>query len=194
MTHRARQQRWHGPLAGIVAAALVGLAGCGDDPFAFDWDDTPDTVQLYSLARSDLNLPSGFGFFDRTTVTVEQPGATGTWDIAVDTRGGEVVLLPPGALGISARARIAPLGPLNFGDVREASDDTLDYVANDPVPAVLGSVYVVRTNRRLGSFSSSCVYYAKLQPVMIDVAEGVLRFQYVSSPLCNSRDLVPPNR
>ena len=47
----------------IAAAVLtVGLGACGDDPFAFRWNDVPDTAQIYSLARPELNLPSGFSF------------------------------------------------------------------------------------------------------------------------------------
>ncbi|HSH75237.1 MAG TPA: hypothetical protein VLA09_06120 [Longimicrobiales bacterium] len=194
MTERTPQNRWQAPAAASLAALLVGLAGCGDDPFSFNWNDAPDTVQLYSLARPELNLLSGFSFFDRTAVLVEAPGTAGTWDVAVDTRGQELVLLPPGALGITARAAIGVLGTVNFDDVTEAPEDTLLYEPEEPVSLSNGTVYVVRTNRRPGSFGSSCVYYAKMEPVTIDVPGGVLTFRYVSSPICNSRDLVPPNR
>jgi hypothetical protein len=193
VTHMTPPKRWHVPAAAAFAALLMGLTACGDDPFSFDWSDVPDTVQLYSLARSELNLPSGFSFGPPpTAAVVEEPNATGTWDIAIDTQGGEMVLLPPGALGITASARISPLGAMNFDDVKEAPEDTLLYVADDPVPLSGGRVYVVKTNRRPGSFGSSCVYYAKMEPVTIDVSGGTLLFRYVASPICNSRDLVPP--
>jgi hypothetical protein len=194
VTDHNSQKRWPAPSVAAVVALLVGLVGCGDDPFAFNWNDAPDTVQLYSLARPELNLLSGFSFFDRAAVLVEAPGATGTWDIAVDTRGQELVLLPPGALGITARAAIGVLGAVSFDDVTEAPEDTLLYEPDEPVSVANGTVYVVRTNRRPGSFGSSCVYYAKLEPVAIDLPGEVLTFRYVSSPICNSRDLVPPNR
>ena len=192
MTDLPRQKRWQAPTAAAAAAALIALAGCGDDPFSFRWNDAPDTVQLYSLSRPELNLESGFSFYDRLAVVVEAPGATGTWDIAIDVVGQEMVLLPPGALGITARARVGALGAVNFDEIVEAPEDTLQYGADDPVPVSTGTVYVVRTNRRPGSFGSSCVYYAKMEPVTVDVAAGVLTFRYVSSPICNSRDLVPP--
>jgi len=177
-----------------VAALLVGLTGCGDDPFAFDWDDSPDTVLLYSLARPELNLVSAFNFFDGLEVRVEAANATGTWDVALDTRDGQLVLLPPGALGIASKARIATLQGMSFKDIVEAPEDTLVYEASEPAPLNTGTIYVVRTNRRRGSFGSSCVYYAKLEPLIIDVPGGALTFRFVSSPLCNSRDFIPPNR
>ncbi|HUF75582.1 MAG TPA: hypothetical protein VMM35_04855 [Longimicrobiales bacterium] len=194
MTDLPPPKRWHAPAAASLAALLVGLVACGDDPFSFDWSDAPDTVLLYSLARSELGLESGFSFAPPPrTVVIEDPNATGAWDIAIDTQGGQMVILPPGALGVTARARVSDLGPFDFDDVVEAPGDSLHYEDDQPVPLTDGSVYVVRSNRRAGSFGSSCVYYAKMEPVAIDVAGGTLRFRFVASPICNSRDLIPPD-
>jgi hypothetical protein len=180
-------------VAATVVALLVGLSACGDDPFAFNWRDTPDTARLYSLARPELNLESGYSFVPPpSAAVVEEPNATGSWDVAIGTQGGQLVLLPPGALGITTRARISVLGAVNFDEVVEAPEDTLLYEDDQPVPVSSGSVYVVRTNRRTGSFGMSCVYYAKVEPVTIDVAGGTLVFRYVASPICNSRALVSP--
>jgi hypothetical protein len=180
-------------MAATAAALLVALSACGDDPFDFNWSDVPDTAQIYSLARPELNLLSGFSFFDRAAVIVESPNSTGTWDVALDTRNAEFVLLPPGALGITARAQVGVLQGIAFEDVVEAPADTLLYEGNDPVPMAAGTVYVVVTNRRAGSFGSSCVYYAKMEPVVIDIPGGLLTFRYVTSPICNSRDLTSPD-
>jgi hypothetical protein len=193
VTDLTSKKRWHAPATATVAALLVGLAACGDDPFDFDWSNTPGTrgtVRLYSLARPEMNLESGFSFAPPPSAAiVEQPNATGSWDFALDTHGGELVLLPPGALGITARSRIAVLGPLNFDEILEAPEDTLLYEDDQPVPVSDGTVYVVRTNRRLGSFGSTCEYHAKMQAVTIDVAGGTLVFRYVANPICNSRAL-----
>ena len=80
-----------------------------------------------------------------------------------------------------------------YGDVVEAPSDTLLYEGDDPVPVQDGALYVIRTNVRPGSFGSACSYYAKMQPLVIDVAEGSLLFRYVTSPICNSRELIPPD-
>ncbi len=180
----------------VAAVAAVGLAGstaCGADPFAIQWSSSKDTVLLYSLARPELGLPSGFNFHNRISVLVERPNSTGNWDLAVGTKSGQIVLLPPGALGISARARIAELPNANFDDVVEAPADTTVYTGLDPVTVRMGSVYVIRTNQTVGSFGTYCVFYAKMAPVDIEPVEGTLRFYYDSSPVCNDRSLIPKN-
>lgn len=178
----------------LSAALIMGLNACGDDPFAFDWFDTPDTTTIYSLQLPlDRQLSSGFSFASRSAVRIELAGATGAWDMALDTQGGELVALPPGALGITARAAIASLGAIPFDDLREAPSDTLLYELNDPVPMTLGHVYAVRTNRNLQNFGTTCVYYAKFSPITLDATAGSMEFQFVASPICNNRDLVSPN-
>lgn len=172
---------------------MTGLAACGADPFAFNWSDAPDTAVVYSLARPELNLPSAYNFFAGATLPVENPSATGNWDMALDTRGGELVLLPPGALGVSSRARIAALQGLQLDDVMEAPTDSMVYSASVPVPVELGTIYVVRTAQRAGSFGTRCVYYAKMEPLTVDVANGTMTFREVTNPVCNDRSLVPPN-
>ncbi len=194
VTNEARAGHRHAPkVIALAAALLMGPLACGDDPFAFNWSDRPDTVVLYSLARPELNVPSGFNFLSAATVTIESPRSTGAWDVALDTRGSDLVLLPPGALGVDSRARIAPLDGLTLADVEEAPSDTAVYVSASPVPVRAGTVYIVRTDQRAGSFGSRCVYYAKMEAIEIDVGEGTLRFQHVTNPVCNDRRLVPPD-
>ncbi len=180
-------------LAAILSAGLIGTLGCGDDPFAIRWVEAPDTVLLYSLVRPELNLLSAFSFINRTSVRIEAPGATGTWDVAVDTRGGGIVLLPPGALGVDSKAAISPMPGMTFEEVIEAPEDTVLYSRLDAVPMALGTVYVVRTSQYQGSFGTRCSNYAKLEPLVIDPVGGTLTFVYDASPVCNDRRLIPPD-
>ncbi len=189
-TPRTRRARLAG--APLLLLAVLTVA-CGDDPFAIPWEESPDTVLLYSLARPELNLASGFNFRARVAVRIEAANSTGNWDLALDTRDGKLVFLPPGALGVTSRARVAQLAGRTFDEVREAPGDTAVYSATAPVPVELGSIYVVRTGQRPGVFGARCVYYAKLEPVAIDVAGGTLRFMFDASPICNDRKLVPPD-
>lgn len=185
-----------GRLAAPALACVValGVSACGDDPFAFDWNDTPQTVLLYSLARPELNLESGYAFRQHTRVRVEAAAATGNWDAALDTQGGALVWLPPGALGVvGSTARIAALPGVTLEDVVVAPADTTLYTADQPVPIEMGTVYIVKTGRTPGAFGSSCVYYAKAEPLVLDPIGGTLTFRYVTSPICNSLDLVPPD-
>jgi hypothetical protein len=186
------RSRWPGAVA-LIAACLMGTVACDGDPFSYNWNDAPDTVLLYSLARPELNLVSAFNFFKRQSIRVESASATGTWDAAVDTEDGQIVLLTPGVFGVTSTARIATLENMRMDDVTEAPTDTLLYIEDQPVPILAGNVYVIKTNRVQGSFGQRCVYYAKMEPLVVDVAGGTLTFRYIINPICNSQDLVPPN-
>jgi len=158
-----------------------------------NWQENPDTVILFSLARPELNLRSGFDFINRTPIRIESPEATGKWDMVLDTHEGGLVLLPPGALGITGtKARIIPMGPMDFDAVRRAPSDTTLYVGDKPVPVEIGHVYVVRTRQQAGFYGRQCVYYGKFEPLEQDPAEGTLKFVLDVSPVCNSRKLYPP--
>ena len=79
-----------------------------------------------------------------------------------------------------------------FADLTQAPGDTLLYELNNPVPLTVGTVYAVRTNRRTTGFGV-CVYYGKIMPLTLDATAGSMEFQFVTSPICNNRELVSPN-
>ena len=186
---RGRARRVIAPVLILVLAA----SGCGDEDF-FTWTASPDTVRLYSLSRPELDLLSAFNFRDRSRVRIETVGAGFSWDVALDTRGGQLVLLAPRALGIESRARVARLPGMTFDEIIDAPEDSLLYSDTQPVALDLTSGYVVQTDLRGSPFGGSCVFYAKLQPLTIDVAAGSLEFVFDVSPLCNDRRVVPPER
>ena len=177
----------------VAVLVLLAATACSDDPFEIRWDLQADTVLLYSLARPEMNMDSGFNFRPGTLgpVRIEAATATGTWDIALDTRGGELVLLPPSALGVSSAARLAAIPGKRREEVVEAPADTTVYSVDQPVPVRSGTVYVIRTDRAPGAFGSRCFYYARFEPIQIDVENGNLTFVYDASPVCNSRRLIP---
>jgi hypothetical protein len=177
--------------AALAIGLLALLAGC-DDPFEIDWVSTPENAVIYSLSRPEPNLPSGFNFHFRSAVLVESPGSTGQWDVALDTEDGQLVFLPPRALGINSRARIAPLSGLEFQEVVEAPQDTAAYVSDRALPVTPGTIYVVQTGEGIGTFGQRCVFFAKLEPVDIDVTGGQLTFVFDANPVCNDPRLVPP--
>ncbi len=175
-----------------VAFGVALAAGCNSNPYGIGWNTAiPDTVVLYSLARPELNLPSAFSFHQRTSYRVEDPNATGSWDIAVDTRDGQIVLLPPEALNIATGAGIAVLPGITLEQATEAPKDTMLYDTKEPVPIQTGNVYVIRSGRSVGLYGTYCRYYSKLEPLDIDVANGTLTFRFDSNPGCNDRALVP---
>jgi hypothetical protein len=178
-------------VSGLTALVLGGAAAaCGDDPFQITWISTPDTTVIYSLARPELGLPSAFDFLDRDRFVVEAPGSTDAWDVALDTRDGRLALVPPGALGVVSEARITVIADVSFDDVLEAPADTTLYTATDPVFLALGNVYVVRTRLQSSSFGV-CMFYAKLEPLVIDTELESVHFVFDNNPRCEDRNLQP---
>jgi len=177
----------------LLLPLLAGATACEDDIFKVRWEEDPDTVVLHSLARPELNLLSGFDFISRIPIRIESPDATGRWDVVLDTQEGELVLLTPGALGVTgSEVGIAPMGAMEFDAVRSAPSDTARYVRDDPVQIEVGQVYVVRTRQQSGIYGQRCVYYGKFEPLEEDAVAGRLKFQFDVSPVCNSRKLYPP--
>jgi hypothetical protein len=179
-------------IRGSLLSLVLLASGC-DDPFELDWESSPETAVLYSLSRPEPNLPSAFNFHFRIPILVEAPGSSGQWDLAVDTEANRLVFLPPRALGINSRARIAPLPGVAFADVVDAPQDTAAYVSDRALPISMGTVYVVQTSEGIGTFGQRCVFFAKLEPLEVDVTAGQLTFVYDASPACNDTRLVPPN-
>lgn len=187
-------------LGGLVLFAGVytlASTACGNNPFDLNWEVDPDTAVVYSLARPELNLPTAYDLVFENLVLIQAAGATGTWDFAVDHRGDGLALLPPGVFGIVSTAQITSMGSsLRFEDVARAPTDTTLYVSDEPMMMELGNVYVMRTNRRVGAgpFGETCFFYAKLEPLVIDVENGILTFVFDRNPFCSDPELVPePN-
>lgn len=176
----------------VPLLALLPLwSGC-DDPFQLDWESAPENATIYSLRRPEPNLPSAFNFHFRVPILLESPGSSGQWDVALDTEAGQLVFLPPRALGINSRARIAALPGQAFADVIDAPQDTIAYISDRAIPVKTGTVYVVQTGEGVGTFGQRCVFFAKLEPIDVDAAAGQLTFVFDANPVCNDTRLIPP--
>lgn len=183
-----------GPLyvVGLLFASSFGVTACGENIFEIKWTQARvDTVLIYSLARPELNLPSGFDFLSRVPVEIHRPGATGVWDLLVDTQDGQLVFLPPGALDIVSDAMVLPLPGQSFDDVIKAPKDSTLYTRDLAVPVETSSVYVLRTHRGTDRFGFPCSFYGKLHPLEVDPVLGTVRFEYDVSTLCDDRGLIP---
>jgi len=176
----------------VLIASVLSLSACGENIFDLKWTEpNVDTVLIYSLARPELNLPTAFDFVGRNQVVIHKPGATGVWDLLLDTQDGQLVFLPPGALDIASDAMIVPLPGEDFFDVIEAPEDTTQYSTDLPVLVDTETVYVVRTHQGTNRFGLPCSFYGKLQPLDADPVLGTVRFLYDVSTLCDDRGLIP---
>ena len=152
-----------------------------------------DTVLIYSLDRPELNLPSGFDFVNRLALEIQSAGATGSWDILLDTQDGELVFLLPGALDISSETLVLAMPETAFDDILTAPKDTTLYTSDLALPVETGTVYVVRTHRGPDRFGLLCSFFGKFQPVVVEPANGAVQFAYDVNVLCDNRALVPPD-
>lgn len=192
--HASPARRRYGlPLLAALAVATVSMVATGcNNPYKIKWAQAPDTVILYSMALPASHLPNAFSFHQRTSYLVENPTSTGQWDVALDTEDSSLVLLPPRVLNIASGAAVAPVPGATFDNLTIAPKDTSLYVGDAPVPLQTGVVYAIRTATSLGVYGQICVYYAKMEPVTIDVAAGTLKFVFDDNPTCNDRRLIPP--
>ena len=170
------------------------MSGCGENIFEQKWIEARvDTVLIYSLARPELNLPTAFDFVGRLALEIQAPEATGTWDLLLDTQDGQLVFLPPGALGIASETIILQIPDMAFDDVTTAPKDTTLYSVDRPVLVEASSVYVLRTHQGVDRFGLPCRFYGKIQPLEVELALGTVRFMYDVSRLCDDRSLIPPD-
>ena len=182
-------------MAALFFASALGLTGCGENIFEQTWTVARvDTVLIYSLARPELNLPSAFDFVERRLVKIQAAGATGSWDLLLDTQDGQLVFLLPGALNITSETLILAMPEMAFDDVLRAPKDTTLYTRDGPVPVETGTVYVLRTHKGPNRFGLLCVFYGKIQPLVIEPAYGTVQFAYDVNRLCDDRALIPSEK
>lgn len=183
-----------GPSKSLRTLCLVGslasAAAC-DDASDIEWYAYEEAITLYSIATTQPNLPDGFDFVNRLRVVIEQSGATGTWDLAIGTSETELVLLPPGALGVASYAGVVAVEGATLADLTLAPADSTAYVTDRGVPLAMGTSYVIRTRKTTGYFGETCAYYAKLEPLEVDTQAGWVRFVFDSNPNCYDLRLAP---
>lgn len=180
----------------LLLGGCIALTGCGDDAF----DLTPllvsDTVLLAAPLPGNIDLP--------TALDVTGNGAGGlwggrfpervsdalAWDFLVRIRDGQLVLLPPGALGVSSRASItrALVGETLEG-LREAPGQST-FIADSAVVLQRGSVYVARSRAALDQFGGGCSQFAKLSPVELDLVAGRVSIAVTTNQRCSDPRLV----
>lgn len=189
-SRRVRRRRGRRSALFLTGLLLAGaVTGCEDDPFQREWIANVGTAELFSLARPELNLPSGFDFNDRRTIEIERVLREAEWDIVLDTREGELVFLPPRVLNVDSRAAVAAFPGSSFDDVSEAPDSA-GFVFDEPVPVELNTVYVIQTGERI-VFGFPCLFYAKLEPFEVDAEEQTVSFMFDVNPFCDDRNLIP---
>jgi hypothetical protein len=179
-------------LAGAAILALA-LTAC-DDPNAglFDPIIGEDTVDL-AVPLVDPSVPTALdvafanspirGRFPELVADAEQ------WDFAIRREGGELLLVPAAVFGfrnpIGGASTAAVTVPLNrgFDEVVEAPGRG-SLLSDTAMPIEQGEVYVVRSRRTSAAFGG-CENYAKVVPLTVDVAAGLVKLRVLGNARCN---------
>lgn len=187
--------------AALLAAVLVTGAACSDST-GFDYQPAlvGDTVEVMAPTQASGEQPTALditsdgagsiwgGRFPHLSRDAE------AWDFAVRIQGGEIVLVPGPAIGLtqSSAALTEALEGETFDSVREAPGQG-QFVTDAGVPMRVGNVHVARSRQVPFGFLQACVMYAKLEPLTVDVSAGQLRLNVVTNQNCQDLRLEPPD-
>lgn len=181
-----------------VALLVLTLAAC-DDPNAglFQPIIQEDTVDL-AVPLVDPDVPTALDVAYATSGTrgrfPELVGHAEQWDLAIRREDGELLFAPAGVFGfqnpVGGASTAALTLPLEraFDEVIEAPSssalltDTLITIRTD-------RVYVVRSRRTPAAFGG-CENYAKVQPLSVDAAAGLVKLRIVGNTRCNDPRLI----
>ena len=178
----------------LAAGASVALTGCDDGIQPLVWGNFPDTVELYSLARTDfVNRPAAYSLayqapVPRGALVLETlPSAFAfEFDFAVsEDESGQFLLLPT---GVFAQADVQPGifvdSTATFDSLERAPRDK--YITDEPVVASTDVVYVLRSRQA----RTGCFYYGKMEILELDPA-GIVTLRILANINCSDRSLVP---
>lgn len=151
--------------AGLLAALLLGAAGCDEDnPFRNVSDEvSTGTSQIWELSLA--GFPSGFDFPTEQRIFVGEGGfASSLGNFLLDERDDGTLILRPFSSLVDftlARTGIQDLGAVDFDALLEAPES--GYIAVEDsagVPVLAGHVYAFRITRL--SSGAVPINYAKL--------------------------------
>lgn len=178
----------------LAAAASVALTACDDGIQPLIWPNVPDTVELFSLARTEyIDRPGAY------SIAYQGPGTRGArvletlassfafeFDFAVsEDESGAFLLLPTGVFAQSnARPGILVDSTATFDGLDRAPRD--EYITDEPVEARTDVVYVLRSRQIRGG----CIYYGKMEVLELDPA-GIMTLRVLANINCSDRSLVP---
>lgn len=180
-------------IIGFVGSACSDSTGFNLQPFL-----VTDTVDVVAPLPQNAELPTALdvtgdgmgrvwgGRFPELSRDALQ------WDFLVRIRDGQLVLLPAPAVGLveSSAALTPAIEGETFEGLREAPGQTT-FVNDAPVVMQTGRVYVARSRPVAFGFSNACIQFAKFEPLVVDVAAGILRIKIVTNQNCQDLRLVP---
>jgi hypothetical protein len=174
-----------------VVFVLAAAFGCDDSGlYPATYPNYVDTVNLYALRGTPIATPSAFDIAYGITARTDQGDA---FDFAFDIDSlGEAILLPAGALGLTAEAGLQ-LSDATFDEMDEPPDD--GYVVDSVLTVSLGDLFVGRSRNTTGM--DGCLYYGELprygkfRALDTDFQSRTLTLEALVNVNCGYRKLEP---
>ncbi len=178
-------------LASLVFGLLTVLA-CGDTGLQPGLNvNTIDTVSLYALDGTALDLPSVFRIASPHVLRADQ---NSDFDFAFNLIAGDsAVLLPPGAVGLGIGSGILTVKANTPFDAITVVPGGV-YIDSLPVHVDSGTVAVVHSRAISCPVTASFSFlYAKLQVMKIDTVARRIDLIVLTNQNCGYRSLKPGN-
>jgi hypothetical protein len=178
--------------ARAARAAVVGLAGLagacssttGLPPATLT--NVVDTVSLYALRGTPINLPSAYSVQGRTSVRIDQTVAL---DFAFDYDSvGEPAFFTTGALRLGTGSGLQQASTA-FDAITSAP--TTGYITDRPIAITPGSVLLVASRPLTCVYGTTVSLYAKLRVLTVDAMAKRVDFAILVNQNCGYHDLQP---
>jgi hypothetical protein len=145
-----------------------------------------DTVSLYALRGTAINLPSAYALLGRASVRIDQSVVL---DFAFDFDSvGEPAFFPTGALGLGSGSGLQP-ATTAFDTI--ATAPTANYVTDRPTAFTPGGVLLVASRPLTCAFGLTVPLYAKLRVLAVDTTAKRVSFAILVNQNCGYHDLLP---
>jgi hypothetical protein len=145
-----------------------------------------DTVALYALRGTPINVPSAYSVQTRSSVRIDQSVAL---DFAFDYDSvGEPAFFTTGALRLGTGSGLQPVSTA-FDAVTSAP--TTGYVTDRPTAIAPGSVLLVASRPLTCVYGTTVSLYAKLRVLTVDSTAKRVNFAILVNQNCGYHDLLP---
>lgn len=176
--------------ATVVFILAVAVACDDSGLYPATYPNYVDTVTLYALRGTPIATPSAFDIAFGITARTDQGEA---FDFAFDIDSlGAAILLPAGALGLTAEAGLQ-LSDEAFDEIDEPPDD--GYIVDSVLTVSLGDVFVGRSRNTTGmdgcSYYGELPRYGKFRVLELDFENRTVLLEALVNLNCGYRELEP---
>ena len=175
---------WFGAATALLLAASVSCGG-SLGPGLATIENQIDTVTLFALRGTSINLPSAYDLINRSTFRTDRGQA---FDFAFDIDGSAPLIYPAGALGLSKEPGVA-LVDVGFDELTEAPEE--GYEADSAVAIDVATVFAARSRTTTCTFLGSVARFGKFEVLAVDREQRSVTLKILVNANCGFRSLEP---